>query len=97
MSDQIGEPVGSRIPASFKAARWVGTLPVDEATGRVGLTLGNEGGETFRFSLDLVSALDVVATLADALSAYQRKRSHSETSEGMPSRAGSTPPGSENV
>lgn len=81
----------ARMPASFRPASWRGTLPVDEATGRVGLSLDLEDGETVRVGLDLGSALDVVATLAEALSAHQRRRSQRDRSPGTPSRDVSTP------
>lgn len=87
----------SRIPASFRPAAWLGTLPVDDATSRVGLSVDTEDGETIRLALDLASALNLVATLADSLSAHQNKRSQSDRSSGMLSADVSTPDDGEKV
>ncbi len=92
----IASPTKSRLPAIFQEATWLCTTPFDDATERVGLGF-NIGGEKVRLRLDLTSALDIVATLAEALSAYQRRRSHSDTSSGMPSSEVSTPDDGEKV
>lgn len=95
MSERIEEPgEKSRLPTSYKRASWRGTLPVDAVTERVGLAINVEGGDVLRVGLDLASALDIVATLADALASHQNRRSHSDRSSGMPSAEGSTPGGS---
>lgn len=71
--------VKSRLPAVFQEATWLATTPVDDATEHVGLSI-NVGGQKVHLRLDLMSALDIVATLAEALSAHQRRRPHSDTS-----------------
>lgn len=69
----------SRLPDVFQEATWLGTTPFDAATERVGLSI-NVGGQKVHLRLDLTNALDIVATLAEALSAHQRRQPHSDTS-----------------
>lgn len=88
--------VKSRLPAVFQEATWLCTTLVDDATKHVGLGV-NVGDQKVHLRLDLTSALDIVATLAEALSAHQRRRSHSDTSAGMPSSEVSTPEDGEKV
>lgn len=80
------------LPRSYAPARWTCTLPVD-VHGRVGLTLSVGLGEPVRVSFDLENARHVAETLSDVLADYERRRSHSDRSSGMPSAEGSTSDG----
>ncbi len=53
----------SRIPASYTAATWHGTLPQDPATGEVGLSFNVVGGPTVRLCLPAADARHVIETL----------------------------------
>lgn len=88
--DHLEVKVGRYLPRSYEEAEWRGTLPVDGA-GRIGLSFNKADGEIVRLSLDLDSARSVLEMFIEYLAEYQERRSHSDTSSGMPSVEGSTP------
>jgi hypothetical protein len=57
----------SRIPTSYTAATWHGTLPQDPATGEVGLSFNVAGGPTVRLRLSAADARHIIETLTDYL------------------------------
>lgn len=81
----------SRLPDSYRSAKWRNVTPVDTATGQIGLGF-DRGGETLRLALSVESAGMLLDTLR-----YFLTGNHSDTSSGMESVAVSVPSGRENV
>lgn len=59
--------VTTRIPTSFNNAEWRGTLPLDIATDRIGLSFDLDDGVTVRLAISSGSARQVINSLSDYL------------------------------
>ncbi len=85
------------IPASYINVDWRNTTPVDHKSETIGIGLQMQDGKVIRVQLGIDCALDMVKSVFEFIENYERTRSHSPKSSGMPSSLGSTPEDGQNV